>query len=741
MIYRKIVLFIIFVFVSNILLSQNLSADEIIERVIQNKDKNDLKKTTNTYEFKSHNKLIFSADAHKIDGSIDTIVSYNNLKKEVTIDSSRYKFKKDLENQHFYISEKISLHRFKNNYEKEKILLARMGGFKEPIYEFLALGIQNVSFYNDRLSILGTDYVSPIADNALKNYAFKLEPSASNSKAYIVSYKSINRKKSVGLNGLLFIDKKTFAISKGIANIKGKIDVESVQHFKYLPKNNIWIPKSNTIYLRKGSSKKSIKVFRKLIGYHSDVYLKDGKNPEDISYITITSTNFDFKINPKLSKFKDKYSVTISKKAINRSSQNWDEFGVYTSKKDLKTYQFLDSLAKKHKVEKRVRNLRTLKTGHFPTKYFDIDLSNVINFNNHEGFRIGFGGTTSNNLSDKFNLTGYLAYGNKDKVLKYKYGANILINKSRNTWFGGSYSEDIFEAGKINYLFDESNFSLINPRNINISQFYSYQLTEAHIYHDISPKFVGKVQFDFGKYKTEFDYTFISLTHLLTKYQLSNLTLSFKWSPLSKFMKTPKGKFTIKKGYPIITTQLTKSFNNVLKGDFNFMKVSTKVSYQIKTIKSGSTEILMQLGYVNGEAPITHLYNHTPNYSLIDPWRRRINLSGTNAFETMLFNEFISDKFISLQIRQNFEKFRIGKKFRPKLSFITRLAFGDINNPTNHQGITFKRMNKGYFESGIVLNQLFKGFGLATFYRYGEYQFPKFEDNIALKITYVIDLF
>jgi ribosomal protein L19 len=206
-------------------------------------------------------------------------------------------------------------------------------------------------------------------------------------------------------------------------------------------------------------------------------------------------------------------------------------------------------------------------------------------------------------------------------------------------------------------------------------------------------------------------------------------------------MKTPKGKFTVKKAFPIITTQITKSFDNVLDGDFNYLKSSAKIAYQLKTIKSGSTEILMQLGYIYGEAPLSHLYNHTPNYSLFNPWRRRINLSGTNAFETMLFNEFISDKFVSFQARQNFEKFRIGKKFKPKLSLITRFAFGDIRNPTNHQGVVFKRMNKGYFESGIVLNQLFKGFGLAGFYRYGAYQFPKFSDNVALKITFVLPLF
>ena len=45
-------------------------------------------------------------------------------------------------------------------------------------------------------------------------------------------------------------------------------------------------------------------------------------------------------------------------------------------------------------------------------------------------------------------------------------------------------------------------------------------------------------------------------------------------------------------------------------------------------------------------------------------------------------------------------------------------------------------MNKGYFESGLELNQIFKGLGLSTYYRYGAYQNPEWSDNLAVKLTY-----
>jgi hypothetical protein len=74
------------------------------------------------------------------------------------------------------------------------------------------------------------------------------------------------------------------------------------------------------------------------------------------------------------------------------------------------------------------------------------------------------------------------------------------------------------------------------------------------------------------------------------------------------------------------------------------------------------------------------------------------------------------------------------------LSLISRFAIGTIDQPEIHQGVTFKKMNKGYLESGFVLNHLFKGFGISSFYRYGAYSNEKFSDNLAVKLTYVLSL-
>jgi hypothetical protein len=289
-------------------------------------------------------------------------------------------------------------------------------------------------------------------------------------------------------------------------------------------------------------------------------------------------------------------------------------------------------------------------------------------------------------------------------------------------------------------LFDETSFSLINPRNLNIGQFYGYKTYEINLEHDLLPNLESKLKLSQGKYDTKFEYQFVSPNNVLTDYQLTLASLAIKWTPLSKYMNSPIGKITVKSGFPKMIVQLTQSFTTLFDGDFDFTQVNFKLEHTIKTLRNSSTSFLIQGGLVTGDAPLSHLYNATPNYSLNNPWRKRINFSGTNAFETMSFNEFISDNYMMLQARHNFKRFSISQKFKPKLSLISRFAVGDIKNLDYHQGVDFKKMNKGYLESGVVINQLFKGFGISSFYRYGAYGNPKFSDNLAVKLTYVLSI-
>ena len=112
----------------------------------------------------------------------------------------------------------------------------------------------------------------------------------------------------------------------------------------------------------------------------------------------------------------------------------------------------------------------------------------------------------------------------------------------------------------------------------------------------------------------------------------------------------------------------------------------------------------------------------------------------------MRMNEFLSGRFVNIFWRQDFGSLLFkSKKFKPKLLLLTNYGIGSLNNPEEQQGIMFKTMEKGYWESGILINNIIKssniiGIGFGTFYRYGAYTLPNTKDNFAYKLSITFDL-
>lgn len=174
--------------------------------------------------------------------------------------------------------------------------------------------------------------------------------------------------------------------------------------------------------------------------------------------------------------------------------------------------------------------------------------------------------------------------------------------------------------------------------------------------------------------------------------------------------------------------------------DFEFTKFDLRVDMQKKFINGQKTSLYSEFGYALGDVPLTHLYNASPNNLNNDRLMQRITLAGKNSFETMFFNEFFSSKYAFFQLKHSFKRIKLFKKVKPFLVLVSRMGWGSMERREQHLDIDFKTLEKGYFESGVELNQLFKGLGISGFYRYGPNQLSRFEDNISVKATFVLDL-
>jgi hypothetical protein len=724
---------------------------QIIRNAIKNKPRNNIEKSLSSFKFNTYNKILVTANPDSINGKIDSVfIIKNNGEKEFSkLDSTNFKFKKDIVKQHIYISEKVSEYQFqKGKKRKEVVLASRMAGLKQPIYELLALTFQDLSFYNEFYTLAGTKYTNPIADNALKQYNYKILDTISNENgtSIIIYFKPKEKKDFLGIEGVLYLDTERFAITKAIAELKGMVNVKATQNYSYKNEYNIWFPNDMNIVLRKGDNDENIALFGGTVKFskshkNDSIINTKGKSESDVTYFISKTVNSNININTPVIVKNAASTIQFNDDAHKKSEEFWNYYRTDSLTKRGKTaYVFLDSVAESEGVEKKINLARNILKGYYPTKYINLDLGKILNLNNYEGLRLGFGGETNSNFSNTFKIESYVAYGTKDKDFKYSFGASTRLNKNNNTWFGANFTNDLKEAASLDFIKENNSFSPINPRNLNIDKFYNYKTVNAFILHDIQPNLEAKLQFSTGDYLPVFNYQFISSNKNLLNYRLTTATIGLQYNPENEYMNSPVGKLKIKNEFPQFTFQLTKSFEEVFNGDFNFTQLNLRVLHKINQIRKAKTTIMAEGGIVFGDVPISHLYNSTPNYTFKNPWIKRVTFAGKNSFETMGYNEFISDKFAAIHIKHELKPFKISSKLQPQLSILTRAAIGDIENPQYHTGLLFKSLNKGYLESGLELNGLFKGFGVSSFYRYGAYGNKEWSDNLAVKLTYKLRL-
>ena len=383
---------------------------------------------------------------------------------------------------------------------------------------------------------------------------------------------------------------------------------------------------------------------------------------------------------------------------------------------------------------------KQLGNGYIPTKFFNIDLRYLIKYNQYEGVRTGLGGVTNDEFSEKYRINSYVVYGFRDHRFKYSIGGGFRINQESNTWFNLSYTDDLQETGSTKFLTDSRFFQFFEPRLLNIDLFHKHITKSITIEHQIDPRLATVTEFAISKIDPTYSYAFLNDNNVISNFNLSTAKLALEWNPFNSVINPEANQKEIKEGYPKFSIQYTKSFSEVFKGDFNFSKIDFRTVYKVGDRNGAFSEITLVSGLANGNTPLTHLYHAYPNNITKETILQRFSVAGLNSFETMFFNEFFSDKFATLQVKQYIKPFNISKRFKPQMVLITRYAIGDIKNPERHQNITFGSLKKGYTESGFEINKLLFGFGLSFTYRYGGYHLPEFSDNVALKFTFNVSL-
>lgn len=729
-----------------VIISNDNPALAIIKKTISKKENNNPATRLKSFEFKSYNKLVVTANPETISGAIDSVLIKKSENETVfELDSTNYKFKDVITKRHLFQTERVSQYQFNGTKLKETILGTKMAGFKQPVYEILSFNLQSFSVYDRNYELFETKYHSPIADDATSDYNYKLLDTVAidGRSAYMIYFKNKKERKAAGLEGILYIDQNNYAIAKAIMRIKGVLDISGTHDFEYIPDKDLWFPKRKIFKIVKGKNDDDIKILGGTVQFDGDMdkdFQTRKRQPSDFVYLLSEINNFDFSYNTPVVLEKTFISVELKKEAINRPESFWETYRKDSiDNRNKTTYIALDSIGGQKRIVNRIRLGRKIINGYLPVSFFDIDLRNLFTYNNYEGFRLGFGGVTNDRFSKHIQINGYTAYGTKDGTFKHSIGTAVNLNTYSNTWLSTSYTNDVREIGTTLFSVDKRPYKIYDPRPLNISTFYNYETWRTFLETKIIPKTESFLEIAHADIEPKFNYVFNLNGKLYSRYTMTTAIISLQWNPFSDYMQTPTGRVEVEKRFPKFTLQFTQSLPKVWGNDFTFSKIDFKTEYEKKYLNGQKTNLLFQAGYATGEIPLTHLYNTSPNNITKETIIQRITFASKNSFETMYFNEFFSNEFVYFQFKHGFKRVTILKKVKPTLVLVSRMGWGDIKNPEQHVGLDYKTLNKGYFESGIELNQIFNGFGLVGFYRYGPNQLPKFQDNIAIKLSFILN--
>lgn len=282
----------------------------------------------------------------------------------------------------------------------------------------------------------------------------------------------------------------------------------------------------------------------------------------------------------------------------------------------------------------------------------------------------------------------------------------LIGNESFRTWIGRQFDKQETYKGEFGYrLLPDVHAALSLSRN-EIQPTYSYQLQLGN--------------------------------ELLNRFIITEAGFTLRYVNNENYMSLGGKKVFLGQRFPVFTLGFAQAVSAFEAQGFNYTRIDFTAKNQIKHRYGGKTNFFFAAGIINGVAPYGKLYNGRGAGSS--------NMLIDGYFQTMGLYEFTASRYASVFLKHNFGNILLNKKFtKPELVLYQNMGIGTLDNKDKHVGLTLQSFEKGFFESGVGLNNLLRGdyakvaywgFGGGVFYRYGDYRFANSSDNVFWKATF-----
>ena len=705
--------------------NKNNPAVELIRKVVQHRDQNRL--TGQAYaEYDQYEKI--SLGLSNLD---------EKFKNKKVFKKYQFLFEKDDTAQTAsnyvlpaYMEEKFSKVYFRKdpNAKKQYIIADRKAEFdpkfidNDGLSKYFNRLYDEVEIYDNNITILTNQFLSPIANSAPTFYRFYITDTIKNENESLVELSFFPRNK----NDLLFKGKLYVTLDGNYAVKGAEMTVSDEINLNFVRDLNIELgfnkTNDNKYYLTKSSLGIDFSITNKGKGIKGkrvvliNDYVNGNVRPDSIYAVP------------------DKYVVIPEEKqevAETKSESYWATLRPEPlSKSERSIYTNIDSLQSMPSFRTFMDISALVLSGYKQAGPVEIGPVNTFySYNPVEGFRLRVGGRTTEQLSKRFYAEGYGAYGFEDQKWKYFLAGTYSLNNKSIYKFPQHYlrvsaSYDTKIPGQNLEFVQEDNVLLSFKRGENKSYLYNevYRL-------DYKVEFSNNFSMNagLGTWKQTpagvLSYTLPMAdgSHkIVNNLQSTEFNVGFRYAPKEEFYQGKLYRTPIFNKYPIMTFNYTAGVKGVFGGEYNYHNFSAGIFKRFYLSQLGYADINVDGTYIAGNNlpfPVLNIHraNQTYAYQL-------------QSYNLMNFMEFISDHHASWNVQYYmngfiFNKVPLLKKLKLREVFSFKGVYGglrDSNNPslnnqvydwqTNGSGeqMSFTFGNKPYMEASAGVANIFK---------------------------------
>ena len=713
---------------------KNNPAVEFMKKVIENKKALKLEEN-DYYQYQKYEKMKMSLNdvtPDKMEKGIYKKFSF--FKDQVEVSPKTNKMILPIS-----IKETASKTIFRKSPKSEKTIIEGMNS--TGIEEFFNTGdmlgtiltdvFSDINIYDDDIRLLQRRFVSPIGRGAISFYKYYLMDTLMVDRQECVHLTFVPQNpQDFGFTGHLYVVKdSTYAVKKCTMNLPKKTGVnfvenlDNVQQFEQLPDGN-WVLTDDDMTV--------------------ELHFVKGIQGLEVQRTTKYSDYQFTEIEPRL--FRLKGNVIKEANMLAKSDEYWAKVRqVPLTKKESTMDVFMNRIEQipgfKYVIfgaKALIENFVETGSKNHPSKFDFGPINTMITSNYVNGTRFRLSGMTTGNLDPHWSLSGYGAYGTKDKKWFYSGQVAYSFNKREYVlwefpkhYIAFKYTYDVMSPMDKYLATDKDNlfvgwkWTTVDQMSYMRDATLTYELetntgfsVQAMARHR-NDQPAGQLQYrkNNGETPGQWDEK-NTLVHDITTTELG---VTLRYAPGETFVNTKQRRVPVSLDAPTFTLSHTAGFKGVLGGEYNFNLTEASIRKRFWLGSWGKLDVTARAGAQWNTVPFPLLNLPMANLSYITQ-----NNESFNLINNM---EFLNDRNASLTLSyvmngKLFNRIPLIKKLKWREMFRIRGLWGtltDKNNPykSNNPDLFLFPMRDGvptshvmgktpYVEASVGIYNIFK---------------------------------